>query len=122
MDASGQFMYVEVDCHAAPVPYVPPPIAPKPGFFTLKPNRTSRQTLLSGWFLAPHLIAAGAAVANVTRSRAAGAGYGDALGPLAAVTGFDYLLDRFACRAFSVADAGYAITLRTYGAATRTYR
>jgi hypothetical protein len=124
MDNSGQFMYVEVDCRSVPVfskpaPYVP--IVRKPGFFTMLPNRTNKQTLTSPWFIVPSVLAVGASAANVTRSRRAGAAWGDASAMLPLV-GLGYVMDRFVCRAFSVAGLGYVVGLRTYGAATGTYR
>ena len=127
MDASGQFMYVEVDCRAVPAfagrpaPYVPLPVVRKPGFFTMLPNRTNRQTLASPWFIVPSALAVGASAANVTRSRRAGATWGDAAAMLPLV-GLGYVMDRFVCRAIGVAGLGYVVGLRTYGAATRTYR
>lgn len=97
---------------------------PKPrhvGFFTMLPDRTNRQTLTSPWFIVPSVLAVGASVANVTRSRGAGAGWGDAATMLP-VIGLNYVMDRFVNRVFGLAGASYVIGVRTYGAATRTYR
>jgi hypothetical protein len=107
------------------LPEAPQPQSPRRQieFFTFAPNRSTRQTLHSSWFLVPNSLAVIAAIANVKRARPAyHAGYGDALGPLGAVIGFNFVLDRFVSRALAAADAGAATALRTIGAATRTYQ
>jgi hypothetical protein len=97
---------------------------PKPrhvDFFTTLPHRSNRQTLTSPWFIVPSMLAIGASAANVTRSRAAGATWGDASAMLP-VIGLDYVLDRFVSRPLALVGAGYVVGLRGYGAITRTYK
>ena len=100
---------------------LPEPKPRKVGFFTMLPNRSNRQTLTSPWFIIPSILAVGASAANVTRSRRAGASWGDASAMLP-VIGLDYIMDRFVNRLFGVGASSYVIGLRTYGAATGSYR
>jgi hypothetical protein len=89
------------------------------GFWTVRPGRTSRETLRSPWFLVPHALAAIATTVAYRRSK--GESAADAFVPLVAVVGLDYAADRFLWRPLSVGAAGYTVGLYTYGAATRTF-
>jgi hypothetical protein len=127
-DAQNQFMYVEVDCASIPK-YTFPSDATSvrltpasPGFFTLLPNRTFKQTLTSPWFIVPNVLSGLASVANVTRSRRAGAGYADSMGTWGATVGISFFLDKYISRAFGVGVAGYDGIVRTVGAANGTYQ
>ncbi len=84
--------------------------------------RTTKQTLTSKTWVGVHLAGAGACVANVTRARAAHAGYADCLGGLAGITGIDFLTNRYIWAPISWGGAGYSIVIRSIGAANRSYK
>ncbi len=105
-----------------------PEPAPKPvSFWTMRnweepPLRTNKQSLRSPWYVVPQVLAVGATVANVTRSRKAGAGYGDASVGTVGVGVLAFVCDRYVWRPLGLGLAAGVIGIRGYGAATRTYR
>ena len=106
---------------------LPDPAPKPPGFWTVHrsadpPLRTNKQTLKSPWYIVPNVLSIGASVANVTRSRRAGAAYGDAMAGAIPLAGFSYVFDRYVARFIAVGPPFYIIGLRTYGAVTRTYK
>ena len=120
-------------CQTSPPPsrsdwrILPDPAPKPPGFWTMRrasdpPLRTNKKTLKSPWYIVPNVLSIGASVANVTRSRKAGAAYGDAMAGAIPLAGFSYVFDRYVARFIAVAPPFYIIGLRTYGAVTKTYR
>jgi hypothetical protein len=86
------------------------------------PLRKNRETLRSPWYIVPHVLAIGASVANVTRARRAGAGWGDAAAGVIPLSALGFVMDRYVWRPFSVGIAGAVIGIRGYGAARGRYR
>ena len=108
------------------------PDAPQPqirhrGFFAVRrqsepPLETNRQILRDPKFMVTHVLAFGASAINVSRSRAAGATYQDAMIGIGVVSVFDYLVYKYLHRPVGLGGAMYTIGLRGYGAATKTYK
>lgn len=99
----------------AQLPNAPVP-QPKPAhFFTFRgswqapPLRTNRQSLESKTFLLLHGALLAAVIVDVRHTHAARENYPSELPAVAAVTGMDYLMDRFVTRSFSVEAPVYGI-------------
>lgn len=104
--------------HGQALPDAPQPSAARVNFWTIHPNRTNRQTLTSPWFLAPEIAMWSTGIAAYKR-RAIPWSKTDAFVPLAAMTGFHYLSDRWLARWIGMGESGAVIGINLAGIITR---
>jgi hypothetical protein len=122
-DAQGYVSEVEVDCSTIPQWRELKPILPKKvGFFTIRPNRTNKQTLVSPWFWGVQSVAWTLTIRDYVKNRntqeSGRLDATDAFVPTAALTGTHYASDRWWARAIGVAAESYLIAWHAHGLAT----
>jgi hypothetical protein len=128
IEQDGKFSYRQIPCSEVPSinEYREVKVVDDNGkitFFKFRPIRSNSQTLKSRWFIIPHVLAVGLAIAEVKRAKGYPPGsYVDALVPVGAISGIDYITDRFIWRPFSLVAVGYVIGHDGYGAVTRNYQ
>jgi hypothetical protein len=118
MDEQGKLIYQDIPCSQVPNWRVLKLVQSRVTFWTMRPNRTNRQTFTSPWFYGTEAIAWGTGIATYER-RVTLWSKADAFIPLAAMTGLHYASDRWIARFIGVAGAASVIGINTAGIVSR---